>query len=1704
MSSRPHNAQAAGAAPAGLVTVGTWNVSYWHEDRLSAVGSLSVDILALQETKLARIPLERARGAARGHGYTLHHGPPVPATRAGLHGDACGVGLLAAPGVAVSPLPPQGPAWRRLHDSYRLHGVCIPPRSGLPRGLRLFTVYAPLRRDVATHHAFSTDLLDLLFSLDLQVPTLLLGDFNGTVEPAADYSRGSDVPVCPLLARLLGPGAPLVDLQLAISPAARYWTFRGTGRDGQPYHSRIDLILGNRAAMPLVVSVAVRPDVMEGGHSPVLAVLRLDAPLALDWRAPRPRLPALLQLHARELHSSNAWLDLLERWEGTPEARRLLDLSDPAPADALSAAIEAALQALVQEAGGWLRSGPCPRRAYDSEAVRRARASLAALGTAAMLLHQEQEPGPSSTRLLAALRSLRDRRFEAPDTNRVDLLAWVEARIPEQRRRLRTLVDQMRLERRQRWRGALVTQWSSRPRALYRWLAADSPAWGASPILNSMGMQCKTHEEVDRAVQDYWVNTVWHQHAGVDEGTSWAAFRASPFCPHLPVLEWPQPVWTAERVQAAIQAMREDAAPGPRGIPLSVWRCLPLAFLGKVAALLAAVEANGAWPAEQLQAYVTLIPKAAGGSRPQDQRPITVLDTIYRIWAKGTVQAWTPVLQNRYLGPTTLGFRAQAGTLHLAQLLSDIMTYQRRQQQPLWLASFDIARAYPSLPWWAVFGVLEHVGVPMATVRAFRAFYTGLRSRFRNGQVDGAAWGVANGIAQGCPASPDLLNIMFEGFHRWAAAEGLGVNVRGHRVGSASFADDVTLIAASCRELGHLIEAFLEWSRLLGLTVNVAKTQVWCSLGAGQPIEVAGVPLVTRPTFRVVGIELGGPPGETARAHAEPRLAKAYRTADRLRALPVPAAVAAHLWRAAVLAQALYGCEVCSFPAKRLVMLARRGGAVLAAKEPLLLSHFRAPEIVAGMPLGACALADPQAEQCTRRVRWLTVLANEPSLVGTIHRALCCPRGDTWTECSPPLATALRELGWQVEPNPRALLAVQWPALSPEPQYTGTVRLAPHPAPPPHDAVYTDGSVQARGGAAAVQMHPHTELRVTVPQPRSPLHCEFTALKLVHQLPTAPSLILTDSLTALQLIQRWGSLPVAAVLGCEERAAVRSFVLQWASCPCPPILEKVKAHDDAAAAAGQRKAVGNSTADAVARAAAAATTDTPPVSPDPRFEDAVRFRDHHGDYIRRPRQAAAQRRWDLQRGAAQRRGWFTQIYPPHLAIDWDASALAFGMPTTQGTEFVHRARPAALKWLARARAGALNTGARCVGKLTLTAQCAGCPEAYEDDAHAVAGCPGTGAADWLAQFAQCWARVGRDQGVVLPALSEAWLREHRLPLAVALIPLDIVDHLRALPCNKVKAVAVAFHLSLVERLAEVLRRREELSLQRRTAAAAQAGQEPARAARPFPAWGTPERQLPVAELCRLQREPPPPQAIAPPQPPHPRNPREQEARRAASQGLAAWVRDHPHLERCAPDLGEPSIALLLLWEADHDLPYPSGASELRGRVTTFTKRLLEASEADDSLHGWLKSASLLRSLAPCVTAQRQRFWGVRVRPGSHPRFQAAWFEHLRELVRQNFRCNPAPTGPGTPPPAKRPRKELSAAQKKRPVPPVHTREERVKRLRAAQTSSAPAPAVPASSSASCSTSPPAPLDPAPTPNGPSSSPHRTPAGSGRAMSGSGT
>ena len=109
----------------------------------------------------------------------------------------------------------------------------------------------------------------------------------------------------------------------------------------------------------------------------------------------------------------------------------------------------------------------------------------------------------------------------------------------------------------------------------------------------------------------------------------------------------------------------------------------------------------------------------------------------------------------------------------------------------------------------------------------------------------------------------------------------------------------------------------------------------------------------------------------------------------------------------------------------------------------------------------------------------------------------------------------------------------------------------------------------------------------TIATPRSSTQCELVALSLVSAFQPSPSLILSDSLCSLQLIRSWGLRSTAASLSSVDRLEVRSFLYQWQDHPHPPMLEKVKAHDEVGRRGGNAKTFGISSASAPAHSSAA-------------------------------------------------------------------------------------------------------------------------------------------------------------------------------------------------------------------------------------------------------------------------------------------------------------------------------------------------------------------------------------------------------------------------------------------------------------------------------------------------------------------------------------
>ncbi len=114
---------------------------------------------------------------------------------------------------------------------------------------------------------------------------------------------------------------------------------------------------------------------------------------------------------------------------------------------------------------------------------------------------------------------------------------------------------------------------------------------------------------------------------------------------------------------------------------------------------------------------------------------------------------------------------------------------------------------------------------------------------------------------QGCPLSPTLFGIFFDGLHvyllAWAPAVGVQLS-SGRWVSSLVYADDFVLLSWTSHGLQHLMDGVHQFCLSMGLTISPTKTEVvvFCR----QPLDseltwhVDGKLLPVSPSFKYLGL----------------------------------------------------------------------------------------------------------------------------------------------------------------------------------------------------------------------------------------------------------------------------------------------------------------------------------------------------------------------------------------------------------------------------------------------------------------------------------------------------------------------------------------------------------------------------------------------------------------------------------------------------------------------------------------------------------------------------------------------------------------------------------------------------------------------------------------------------------------------------------
>lgn len=322
---------------------------------------------------------------------------------------------------------------------------------------------------------------------------------------------------------------------------------------------------------------------------------------------------------------------------------------------------------------------------------------------------------------------------------------------------------------------------------------------------------------------------------------------------------------TDEEIKAALFDIGDSKAPRPDGFSAHFKHSWNVVGDGVTRAV-REFFTSGLLLKELNHTTLVLIPKGTHSSKVGDYHPITCCKVVYKIISKILANRLAPTLSD-IVDKAQSAFvkgRSLAENVHLAQEL--VLQYYRKRISPRCVLKVDLRKAYDTIDWNFLQGMLIELGYPPRFVGwVMECVTTTSYSLSINGELHGYFKG-KRGLRQGDPISPFLFVICMEYLSRLLLKASRDPSFQFHpkcaKVGIThlAFADDIMLFGSGELPTVRILwDTLKEFGRCSGLEVSVPKSNIYCGGVSAENlkeiVDETGLEVGDMP-FRYLGIPL--------------------------------------------------------------------------------------------------------------------------------------------------------------------------------------------------------------------------------------------------------------------------------------------------------------------------------------------------------------------------------------------------------------------------------------------------------------------------------------------------------------------------------------------------------------------------------------------------------------------------------------------------------------------------------------------------------------------------------------------------------------------------------------------------------------------------------------------------------------------------------
>ena len=424
---------------------------------------------------------------------------------------------------------------------------------------------------------------------------------------------------------------------------------------------------------------------------------------------------------------------------------------------------------------------------------------------------------------------------------------------------------------------------------------------------------------------------------------------------------------TARQLLTALRKMSKVGAAGLDGWKPRKLQALPAIFVVHLASLFELIELTGVWPVALCSAGVTLIPKGEG-AEPLQQRPLTVMPVVYRVWAAARCRecmTW----QESWIDQTQHGCRPKHGTTDaLLQVASELEAAMLNGEE-LHGAALDFSKCFDNIPIAIAIAVMNKLGLSSRILDPMIGMYAALTRRFKVRGFVGEEFTTTNGIMQGCPLSVLLLNAMVRVLT--AATPDVAPSLR-----SQSYVDDITWVTHTRDELRLAFTRLEPFLRLTQEVLNEKKTYVF-GMNCQPEVTWLGAKLPTKPIIKILGVKFNFSEGGVNYPISAEEIAETQKCLDRIRLNKLPFWARSLTIGGLAIGKLAYGAEV-RYLEPTQERAARSSITAAIWNKP---GRHRTPGVILTLLCKGHVVDSTQSFITARVLRWLRTARNDPSLI---------------------------------------------------------------------------------------------------------------------------------------------------------------------------------------------------------------------------------------------------------------------------------------------------------------------------------------------------------------------------------------------------------------------------------------------------------------------------------------------------------------------------------------------------------------------------------------------------------------------------------------------------------------------------------------------------------------------------------------------------